>query len=311
MYFRELIESGADWQRFETLLGNLSTFLEDFLRKLVIPSLDVAISRASRQPQFFHVTAWMLVRHVISSIDGVSVLVAKGCAENCGPLLRSALEAQTSLAYILQADSERRGLAYQLAHQHRKIKFLKACDPCEQKGQAIRAELADDPFRGLLDCIPVDPKKQVTILEGLFTRPEYAPIEAEWQRLRKKTNKDPDWYTLFSGPRSVRELSKVVGQLSMYEFLYRHWSNVVHAGSGMENLARGKEGQVTIKPIRHPEDLQPVCRIAGSLCLSVSGALLRAFAPDDIAKLQQLYVSELRPRFHELLDKELIRVPWR
>ncbi len=217
MYFRDLVESDADWQRYQSVLDHFSQFVEDCLKMLLVPCLDVVMPRAYQQPRYFHATVWVLARHVLSSLDGVAVLVGKGCAENCGPLLRSALEGQMSLLYILQKDSEQRGLAYQLAHVHRKIKFLRTCDPQEQQGKAIRSELANDPFADVLSRIPVDPQKEIARLQEIFVQREYVPIEAEWQKTKKKKKgNEPDWFALFGGPSNVRALAKVVGQLSMY-----------------------------------------------------------------------------------------------
>ena len=38
------------------------------------------------------------------------------------------------------------------------------------------------------------------------------------------------------GPTTVQALATKVRLAAMYRFLYRYWSNEVHAGSGMEAL---------------------------------------------------------------------------
>jgi hypothetical protein len=128
MYFYDLMEPGQDCAEYEKLLSDLSKFVGDCVRYL-IDAFNVANVKAAKEQCSSHTTVLMLVRHIIEAIDGVSVLVREGCAENCGPLLRSAFEGQLGVLYILQADRTARGLAYQVAHAHRRIKMYKKFDP--------------------------------------------------------------------------------------------------------------------------------------------------------------------------------------
>ena len=124
----------------ECVLVRMGSSREDalmYFRDLV----DVAQIASVQDRCYSHATVLMLTRHVIESVDGVSVLVERGCAENCGPLLRSAFEAQLGLLYILDTDSKRRALSYQVAHAHRKIKAYRKCDPNDLLGKQLRAEL--------------------------------------------------------------------------------------------------------------------------------------------------------------------------
>ena len=252
-----------------------------------------------------HATAQVLTRHVCESLDGVSVLAAKGCAEPCKPLLRSSLEAMLGIQYILEADEERRGLAYQVAHAHRKIALYKRLDPNENAGKALAATLASDPLAaGVIDDLPAhfNLQKMIANLE--------APVDAEWVRASKK--KDAHWYSLFGGPKSLRDLAIHIKHGGMYEFLYRHWSNNVHAGDCFETLSPGPNGSVIIRPIRHPEGLQSMVGLAVSICLAVSRTLLGRYGTQQQhADFQADYVANIQQRNQALRQGDLIKVPWR
>ncbi|MAX38813.1 MAG: hypothetical protein CME33_19830 [Gimesia sp.] len=153
MYFRDLVESEEEWQNYEILLSDLAGFVRDCVQFLIDAS-DVAQIASVQDRCYSHATVLMLTRHVIESVDGVSVLVERGCAENCGPLLRSAFEAQLGLLYILDTDSKRRALSYQVAHAHRKIKAYRKCDPNDLLGKQLRAELKDDPMTKVFNRVP-------------------------------------------------------------------------------------------------------------------------------------------------------------
>ena len=89
----------------------------------------------------------------------------------------------------------------------------------------------------------------------MLAEPDFQPIEQEWQSLKAKRKHDPEWFSLFGGPQSVRDLAIRVKWAGTYEFLYRTWSNEVHAGRAMESIGR-RNGIIVMRPIRHPEELQ-------------------------------------------------------
>src|SRR5262249_17263897 len=154
----------------------------------------------------------------------------------------------------LQTDSRRRALAYQVAHAHRKIKLYRRCDADDSVGKQLRAELKDDPLAEVFERIRLDLAAMIDNLQSMFKKPEFAPIEQEWQDTRKKMrNKDPEWFALFGGPRDVRSLAIALELGAAYEGLYRSWSDVIHAGSGLNHIGPADQvGAITIRPIRHP-----------------------------------------------------------
>jgi uncharacterized protein (TIGR03067 family) len=217
VFFRDRIESADQWESYEKLIAGLSHFVNDCVRYL-IDAFDVAQVGSVHEQCYSHATVLMLARHVIEAVDGVSVLAERGCAENCGPLLRSAFEGQLGVLYILEAESKRRALSYQVAHVHRKIKAYRKYDPNDPLGRQFRAELKDDPMADVFDRIPGNLQAMIANLESMFTKPEFAPVEQEWKAVRK--NKDPEWFALFGGPRDVRSLAFHLKLGAAYEGLY-------------------------------------------------------------------------------------------
>ena len=309
MFFRDLIVSAEQWAGYEKLISDLSQFVGDCVRFLV-DAYDVAQFGSAKEQCYSHATILMLTRHVIESIDGVSVLAERGCAENCGPLLRSALEGQLGVLYILEADSKRRALSYQVAHAHRKIKTYRKFDPNNPLGKQLRAELKDDPMVDMFDRFPGDLQAMIANLEGMFTKPEFAPIEREWQASRK--NKDPEWFALFGGPRDVRSLAIHLKLGAGYEGLYRSWSDVIHAGSGLNHVGPSEQpGTIVVRPIRHPDGLESACSHAAQICLNTACTLVQKYGPEQSERFRQMYSEKLGPRYKQISKGNLINAPWR
>jgi hypothetical protein len=311
MHFTDQLKDRGQLQEYEAVLAKLACFVEDCSR-LVTDACELAQKRTYPEKKYHHATIMLLMRHVVEAVDGVSVLVAKGSAENCGPLLRSGFEALTGILYILKADTERRALAYQVAHIHRKIKLYRKFIPGDDLGRNLRAELKDDPLVSIFDQPGIDWQKRIDGLRHTFSKPEYAPIQAEWERLKKarKGSKDPHWYALFGGPGDLRGLALQVGKGSAYEILYRHWSDFAHAGGAFDNISKGNGIGIAIKPVRCPEGVEQVCNFAWQISFETVMNVVKAFAPDEWPVFQQRYVNDLRPRLMEILTKKIININW-
>ncbi len=311
MMFADLLPSDSDREFLAQTCAKFADFIQDCIGCLKM-AYDLVGEASAKGTSYHHATVYLLTRHAIESLDGVSVLVSKGCSQPCQPLLHSALEALLGIFYILEADSERRGLAYQLAHAHKKIKVYQRLDPTTDQGKQLRRDIASDPCADILNGLLVsDFPKMIAGLEGMFRQPVFQPIEAEWQRLKvANRNKDPEWYALFGGPTNVRDLAIRVGVPSMYEFLYRAWSNEVHAGSAMEAIGQ-KDGDTVIRPIRQPDELQPAVNFAGHFSLALARKIVEAYQPAKVADLRTLYIDTIQKRAAELREVKVIKAPWR
>lgn len=287
VYFLDQLEDGQD---VAGLQRNLDAFSK-LTREAVVFLWDISTStqRASyAEHKNYPAVVTQLTRHVCEFLDGVSILAAQGAAEPCKPLLRSAIEAVLLINYVLESDSERRGLAYHVAHAHRKIKLYDKVEPAKQA-----------PFATF-----------VAGLKTMLASPEYAPIEAEWQATKKGRG---NWFSLFKGPQNVKELADLAKRPELYEWFYGYYSSAMHAGDGFDKIGRGNNGtgEKAIKPLRHPETLQGMVITAVSLCSMVTTMLLERWGThEQKVKAQADYIANIRPDLMVLRGDQLIHAPW-
>ena len=324
MLFPNMLGSDTDRHVWQKNCKALSDYVSDCVACLVT-GYTFALKAANKTGQEYHSIPVLLTRHVIESLDGVSVLIAQGSSHPCQAPLRSALEATLGVLYILQADTERRAYSYQVAHAHRRIKLYEKSDPTTDAGKEWRKVLSADPVGDILSLLPpIDYKKAIANLKSMLARSEFVPIEAEWQLLReynvdpvdptKKTKKkrkaDPEWYALFGGPSNMRDLAIKVGHPAMYEFLYRQWSTDVHAGSALDAVGR-KGGVSVIRPVRHPEILQTCAVLATTFSLLLTRTVLGFYAPEALSDFSTHYKDTIQSRQRELMTKKVFDAPWK
>ena len=105
-----------------------------------------------------------------------------------------------------------------MAHAHKKIKLYDRLDPTTPAGKELRRLLDGDPMEDFFSALPfLNYPKMIANLQNMLSKPDFQPIEAEWQRLKALNKKrDPEWFSLFGGPKNVRELAIHLGMAGMY-----------------------------------------------------------------------------------------------
>jgi hypothetical protein len=135
-----------------------------------------------------------------------------------------------------------------------------------------------------LQHAPRESAKTIEDLQTLLQREEFAPIEAEWQRVRAAKKAEPQWYWLFNGPLSIRNLAAETGHLGGYRLLYSLWVGSLQAGDAMANLTRNAEGRAILRPLRFPADLQNITVMTVHTLLGAAEELLNIYHQDPATR---------------------------
>jgi hypothetical protein len=245
-----------------------------------------------------------LANHVVENLDGASLLLARGSVLPCYPLLRSIFDAWMGVLFILEKDSDDRGVAYFVAQLSAEKRLWEQHDPSTQLGKTIREDLKDDhgspqPF----DALPLqEVRRRIAELQAELDDPMLKPTAQAWASKKKA---DPAWYSLVAPPTHLRDLAKSLGRLSMYEQNYRPWCREVHATGTIANLGTNGDA-IRIRPVRHPDGIDRVIRSAGVLAITLAACLRNKYraSPDgsdakrykDLeAKLNTLASAKVQP----------------
>src|SRR5262249_11943463 len=98
------------------------------------------------------------------------------------------------------------------------------------------------------------------------------------------------------GPKDVRSLAVQLKLLSLYESLYRTWSNATHGEGALKRLGGPtNDGLVQFDPIRSPLDLPDkcvhACNLTNSLWLTVVDKLVTQLREST----KRWYVENMQP----------------
>jgi hypothetical protein len=245
----------------------------------------------------------MLLHHAIEDVDAISILVRRGSIDPCSPLLRSQIEATISAFYILQADTERRGLAYRYWLLAQKSLFFERIDPSTPKGKEFLRRQATDKslsaFSPPLDAAKVAAEK--ADVKAKLADARFDEVRTAWATFGPKG--PPAWHALFRGPVNIATLAEEVGCATWYDFFYRYFSDEVHSMSAMGSLRRDpSSSKALIRPLRYPQDAPRCLGSAGSILIQFYERMIERFCPSCDASFRAWYAGEIRNDFMELID---------
>lgn len=245
--------------------------------------------------------AFALYRHIMETTDGIEVLIAHSCPTAAIPLARSSFEALLSLEYIVEDSSlyVTRSLSWLAASVHRKLKFHESLLPTTPGGQKFIKAIDEDKWAKEFTLPPSqDVPAAIENLHHLLSRDQFKPIEEEFA----KYGRPPHWYSLFGGPKNLRELANHLKRNAQYEVLYWQWSLATHAQDFSPFIATGTGGAVKgIKGLRDPSEIKDIATLSSTFLLDATRLLINKFHPGET--WGNWYMAEVCQRYMQLSQR--------
>jgi hypothetical protein len=266
--------------------------LADYGSNLVIRAFN------SSQKQMAEIIACgVLLKQVVAMVDAVQVLLSAGCGHAAFLPARSAWEASLYLDWILSGDSERRASCY-LVGNYRDERFWVARvtpgTPEESAFSQISKSIGLDVLAERPTLVS-EAERHLAEVNRVLAQPSLQAIDIEFQEVRGKRKRDPEWYEL-DGMKSIREIAKTLDRLAEYEAFYARGSQVTHTGTYKDHV-RFADGQVRFKPIRHLADVNLLLNFTISVAFGTYKRVLERYRPGEIGALTKKYAEDWRTPF--------------
>lgn len=233
-----------------------------------------------------YVPIWMSIRHFLELLDSISILVRSASIEPCKIIMRGLLETYFNLEYLLEKDTKNRCMAFLACYYYKKLKFYNKLDNQQEQGREFQAKINKDktlrdyklPNIPALDFATKD-------LEKLLLNDAYQPAMQEINKFKKKFKKDPEWYSLFDGPKNMQELTNRLSLNIFYEFFYRNYSGTTHANDIFEGrYSVSNNRKLEIIQIRTPKNAQDITRTCMTISFKLYGLLIRKRSPEKLGE---------------------------
>jgi hypothetical protein len=197
------------------------------------------------------------LRHILELLDSISILVKQSSIDPCKLILRGTLESYLGLEYILQAETNKRSLAFLVCYIHQTIKWHEKVNPNTDMGKQFRAIIEKDKTIDQLKIQDLQNKISHSNAEQLLNNPAYTDANNEYLNLVGKGVTNPPWYRLYCGPMNIEQLAQKVNLTTWYEVLYRYLSGTTHGTDILQGkIASSARGELHVVQIRYFKDAQ-------------------------------------------------------
>ena len=265
--------------------------------------LRVASESGKGEPLDVHVAIFFAFHRLLESIDAANGLVRMGHVASSRLPLRSAFEALLALEYMLQADTTNRAYAFLVGQMHSR---LRECD-LQTAGTDARLALERDAAAEGMTCsidLNADAPKARAKIEAILQTPRWRAAAEAWETARRSPNHRPAWYSLFGGPKNLRELAGKVERRYLYALVYRSFSETTHAADLSRVFSAG-EGMVRFGCIpdwRHARDSAALALYLGT---TASRQVLTRYRPSDLVHHVYWFKTKIKAVFIAMADSTL------
>jgi hypothetical protein len=240
----------------------------------------------------FHLPIMLLFLHAIEVTDAIEVLLAQSVVTPAELPLRALFESVIQLEWLLQGDTARKSFAYQLFDVNNRLRFYRSLIPSTKEGQELTAaRLADHWVRDTSTATLGDPALAIKELVPLLDKPGYRQAAAEYARARG-TRRVQNWFSLYDGPRTIKELATRVGRPMQYEIVYRQWSGSVHGAHLGQRVTKAGG----IRAMRQASAFPTILMHTAVLSLTALDLLGNFYRPDEEAARAKWYTENISSR---------------
>jgi hypothetical protein len=253
-----------------------------------------------------HLVPILFFRNILELADSISILIKNSSVDPAKSLIRSLLENSFGLEYLLEKDQKNRSLSFNIWRTHKELKFYNKLDKNTKVGKQFLGEIKKDLY--VKEFESDDPRLELEKknAKNFLKLPHYISIEKEYQRTNS-IRKNPNWFTLFDGPKDIEQLAKRLNHHSLYEFFYRRLSDNVHATDLVKGkLILNKNGQTDIIQIRFPKDAQDITIQTLNILVITYKNFYEKELPDKKDEFYKWYLK-FCPLFKELRENELFK----
>ncbi|MFC1871379.1 DUF5677 domain-containing protein [Chloroflexota bacterium] len=252
-----------------------------------------------------------LYLHIIQLTDAIEVLISNSCVEPAQLLLRSSFEAKLGMEYMTEKMRRTRAVAWMVKNIIDAIELRKELDPSHPKGRAYRQtfENADpDQIMNMPPPFPTISDDDINSLQASLEKPEYADVYQEYERMAKKRQRI-EWYSLYNGPRNIRELAEYLKHGFEYR-LYQNWSKMSHVADTRHLTLPLEDGTTVLGPIRNPLNMAHIACYALGMLLEASQLMIKEYRSSDFRSFGKWWGKELKDKHMVLARMSLNHLKW-
>jgi hypothetical protein len=244
----------------------------------------------------------LFLRNIIELGDAIAILIRKSSIDPCKNLIRSLYENCLSILYILEENEDERAHCFMVWKAKRDLKYYKQFITSNQSSKELKAKLRKDHLKLKLEKYF---REVVHAKISLLKQDKFKEVAIEYERTTRST-KNPNWHSLFNGPRNFQELSYYFKKTIEYEFQYRKYSENVHATGLLKGFADAGDDKVQIIQIRDFENSKDIYIGTVSYLLIAYNEIILKRIPEQRDEFLKWHLSFRDVNNNTIRDKQFV-----
>lgn len=244
------------------------------------------------------------LRNLIEEIDAISILVKYGCADSSKNLLRTALENLFYLDYLLESNTKMRSISYLVWNTLNNNKVLARLIENSNEYKDLSKKFEKDKLlKGMTPPIVEEAVDLIKLGLKILEQPDFKLVKDEYDSVKAKIKRNPNWYSLFDGPLSLEQLANQINRGGTYEILYRNWSHCVHG----TDIMQGKQSEGEIK-FRNSKVIIDITLHCFNICSDIFKLYVEKRIPERMVELCEWHESSVKQPFIDLNNRAQLNV---
>ena len=305
-----ILSKSIEPKEFQEFITLISATLDE-----IVSYGTQVIHWAAHNPKFdepyLDLPVLLLTRHIVELADSISILVKQSSIDPCKILLRSALETMLYIKFIAEQKSKDRCIAYMhnyIINKKNEYSRFKRGTKLHNEFQGIikNDQLIMDGFNPFSKDLDDQLQKKIENLDRLILKPIFTVTKKEFNRIKKKLNRRPPWYSLYNGASNIAKLADLLKHRYLYEVVYRKWSNSVHASDVISGkIAKAEDGKSSFYSLRSALDVNYVATIAITIFLNTYRTLVNFIVPEMSKNYDNWYEKEIQDAFNKIIKTKI------
>jgi Family of unknown function (DUF5677) len=259
-------------------------------------NLIVRCVQSSERKTRDRVVLTILLRQAVAMLDGVEVLLSKGCTHTANLQMRALFEASVYINWILAGDSEQKARYYHVHNLRRKRLWASRGQAGSPEATRFAAEMGKYGL-GITDELKERSRQQIEEIDRILAQPELAAINADFDaaKAKRRVARDVAWYVPLGQP-SFAAIARATANSALYVILYSGASEVMHSSSDDQHV-QFEAGKLTIKQIRSLAGFEPVFRFSVSIALDLYQKILKEYRYGELPAFSRKYVEQWQKQY--------------
>jgi hypothetical protein len=259
----------------------------------------------------------MFFRDMLEKTDSISILVKNSSIDPSKVILRSIFELHLFISYLNEKYFIDRSMAFLVWHTKDKIKMNRSYLKGSQEYKNLCKQMEKDNSFYDKNILEDNQSSKLIIdnLTDLLKKEQYQKALNDYEKTSTKYN-NPNWYSLFNGPKNIQQLAYHLNMPFLYETIYRSWSGSVHNTDIINGkIVKSKNSDertdkvnADMIQIRFPKDAQMVTSNALILMIKTYNVLFDNQLIDKKAEYIVWYMS-IREKLFQIANKrQLLKI---